>query len=877
MLGSANAMPTSFRHELPSSGSILSMNEQASASSHELQQLLSQQITASLMTPNGQSSSLAAVPGPLLGGVQQSPLGTSATVPLQALHQGGMHRQTSGSGSDLQYQLTALQQQVSQLAAQASEIKFKEAHQHQHQSKETGAMNTHNSQQEQQHHLGPSQSPSPAPDVVFFDSYTGKVIPGIGGAPAGLFSSSAGAHPYNYHSLSSASLGPTSTNTGAAAVAPWVPARPVIITGDHAAFQTGGAYQTGDTQVIQSLPSDDSYNDFSRITGASSRGAGGKMMKGGGNNNKSGFAAPGAAAGKRGGGYGAGDSTSFSGGYNPGDLRLYTYDRPDARPDGQHGAAPGYETYGGGGAAASSGGANASKGGKRHSSFGGKKGGKQKGGGKSQHQEHQSTAALTEDSQYSGARRGPSVPGYAGASTNPPPATSYYYADDPSTAYRGMTSPAPIPAAGNAYADFPPPPAPVADPHSGGAARASNSKQGRSDTHDGHRAPGSASKGGSGMKGGGKKDGARRSAGGEKRDSGGGKGDRGSHRSNKNGAPPDAAAPRRVTHHRGIEYKHNKVPRNKDLLEEYGHTMTERPITTLMVRNIPNRYNQTQFVQELDSIGFRNQYDFVYLPVDRSTESSVGYAFVNFRQPADAVRALQVFGEYRFQRYRNVSSKVGTVSVAHIQGMENNVRHYKKSAIADNKNRFRPLILSDDPSTQAQLLLSDAGGRGSESSESRPSGRKEKSRRKLSSSSSGGRAGSAVSAEGTSDIKKEKIIKVDLDEIDPGKDHEDDAERAGAATSETQPVFNIELAARTSDDTRENHSAFIAGTSVDAMDLQNANAVSQPSLSKDVSDEQQIPTNKSTAQEQLGYCSPSQPTTVPTTRDASASDLLEKA
>ncbi|CAD7969370.1 unnamed protein product [Amoebophrya sp. A120] len=152
---------------------------------------------------------------------------------------------------------------------------------------------------------------------------------------------------------------------------------------------------------------------------------------------------------------------------------------------------------------------------------------------------------------------------------------------------------------------------------------------------------------------------------------------------------------RRVTHHRGIEYKHNKVPRNKDLLAEYGQTLSEKPITTLMIRNIPNRYTQPQFVQELDNIGFAKQYDFVYLPIDRSTESSVGYAFVNFKKAADSVRALSVFGEYRFHRYRNVSSKVGSVSIAHIQGLENNIAHYKKSVINDTKNRFRPLVIRD--------------------------------------------------------------------------------------------------------------------------------------------------------------------------------------
>ncbi len=106
----------------------------------------------------------------------------------------------------------------------------------------------------------------------------------------------------------------------------------------------------------------------------------------------------------------------------------------------------------------------------------------------------------------------------------------------------------------------------------------------------------------------------------------------------------------KVSSHNGVEYKHSRVPRTKDLLQEYGHTLSKNPIKTLMVRNVPNRYTQRQFSVELNSLGFRGSYDFLYLPMDRSTESNVGYAFINFIDPADAVRALQVFGEYRFQR-----------------------------------------------------------------------------------------------------------------------------------------------------------------------------------------------------------------------------------
>ena len=103
----------------------------------------------------------------------------------------------------------------------------------------------------------------------------------------------------------------------------------------------------------------------------------------------------------------------------------------------------------------------------------------------------------------------------------------------------------------------------------------------------------------------------------------------------------------------------NRVPKNKDLLQQYGHTLSTRPITTLMIRNVPNRYTQKQFVQELDQCGFQACYDFVYLPVDQSTESNVGYAFVNFCDATHAVRALSLFSEYRFLRYRHVTSKIG--------------------------------------------------------------------------------------------------------------------------------------------------------------------------------------------------------------------------
>ena len=83
--------------------------------------------------------------------------------------------------------------------------------------------------------------------------------------------------------------------------------------------------------------------------------------------------------------------------------------------------------------------------------------------------------------------------------------------------------------------------------------------------------------------------------------------------------------------HRGVEYRHGKVPRNQNFGNAQQGGKDRGPVTTLMIRNIPNRYTQKDLIQEVDALGFAGTYDFFYLPIDKSTESNVGYAFLNFK------------------------------------------------------------------------------------------------------------------------------------------------------------------------------------------------------------------------------------------------------
>lgn len=133
-----------------------------------------------------------------------------------------------------------------------------------------------------------------------------------------------------------------------------------------------------------------------------------------------------------------------------------------------------------------------------------------------------------------------------------------------------------------------------------------------------------------------------------------------------------------------------KVPRSLDLAAEYNKK--DVPKTTIMIRNIPNRYSQHKLVLELEDLGFSDTFDFVYMPMDKCTRGNLGYAFVNFLQPSSAEKCMECFQNYRFKRHRDMSNKVAAASIAHIQGLEANMNHYANSAV--NSSRRRPVVLA---------------------------------------------------------------------------------------------------------------------------------------------------------------------------------------
>jgi hypothetical protein len=141
------------------------------------------------------------------------------------------------------------------------------------------------------------------------------------------------------------------------------------------------------------------------------------------------------------------------------------------------------------------------------------------------------------------------------------------------------------------------------------------------------------------------------------------------------------------------DFLHKLVPRCFNFAKKFSYFETLP--TTMMIRNIPNRYSQWDIIRELDSLGFEGQIDFFYAPTDMGTMGNVGYAFVNFVDHHWATKCQEIVNGYEFARLQKAELKKSTVTVAHLQGFEANVAHYQKSVVARRAKtrRYGPVIM----------------------------------------------------------------------------------------------------------------------------------------------------------------------------------------
>eukprot|EP00929_Paragymnodinium_shiwhaense_P117772 TRINITY_DN88_c0_g1_i5.p1 TRINITY_DN88_c0_g1~~TRINITY_DN88_c0_g1_i5.p1 ORF type:complete len:499 (+),score=53.31 TRINITY_DN88_c0_g1_i5:194-1690(+) len=106
--------------------------------------------------------------------------------------------------------------------------------------------------------------------------------------------------------------------------------------------------------------------------------------------------------------------------------------------------------------------------------------------------------------------------------------------------------------------------------------------------------------------------------------------------------------------------------------------------TTVMLRNIPNCYNQAEVLEEIEALGFEGTFDYLYCPrVGKASRNNISYVFINFLTFENMVSFVDVVhGKYIFKKHQSAGSdgKKASVSIARVQGLSNNLEQYMQNA-----------------------------------------------------------------------------------------------------------------------------------------------------------------------------------------------------
>ncbi|CAJ2649042.1 unnamed protein product [Trifolium pratense] len=115
--------------------------------------------------------------------------------------------------------------------------------------------------------------------------------------------------------------------------------------------------------------------------------------------------------------------------------------------------------------------------------------------------------------------------------------------------------------------------------------------------------------------------------------------------------------------------------------------------TTLMIKNIPNKYTSKK-LQDTINERHKGTYDFLYLPIDFKNNCNVGYAFINMTSPSSIVPLYEVFNGKKWELFN--SEKVAALAYARIQGKAALIAHFQHSSLMDMDEDCRPILINTD-------------------------------------------------------------------------------------------------------------------------------------------------------------------------------------
>ncbi|KAM1571540.1 hypothetical protein ACFX13_037294 [Malus domestica] len=126
--------------------------------------------------------------------------------------------------------------------------------------------------------------------------------------------------------------------------------------------------------------------------------------------------------------------------------------------------------------------------------------------------------------------------------------------------------------------------------------------------------------------------------------------------------------------------------------------------TTLMIKNIPNKYTSKMLLAAIDE-NHRGTFDFLYLPIDFKNKCNVGYAFINMLSPSHIIPFYEAFNGKKWEKFN--SEKVASLAYARIQGKVALVAHFQNSSLMNEDKRCRPILFHSEGSEAGDQIIQE--------------------------------------------------------------------------------------------------------------------------------------------------------------------------
>lgn len=135
---------------------------------------------------------------------------------------------------------------------------------------------------------------------------------------------------------------------------------------------------------------------------------------------------------------------------------------------------------------------------------------------------------------------------------------------------------------------------------------------------------------------------------------------------------------------------------------------------TVMLRNIPNQYTRLMLCEQLARQGLAGKYDFIYLPIDRTSARNMGYAFINFRSTIWKQEFIDLFDGMAASKCLPGfdSAKVCRVRRAQVQGRAANMAKFAQPAFMEAvhaHDEWQPVFFDK---TGVQIVLDTVAPKG---------------------------------------------------------------------------------------------------------------------------------------------------------------------